>query len=67
MMNNPQEIAMNMLSREAGNNPILKNALNMAKSGNVKGIEDICKNICRERGVDPNLYMQQAMQMIKNM
>lgn len=67
MMKNPQEIAINMLKQEAGNNPILNNALNMAQSGNLKGVEDICRNICQERGIDPNSYMQKAMQMMKNM
>lgn len=49
---NPQAIVMNMLQQQAGNNPVMKNLLNSVQKGNTKEVEDIVRNIARERGID---------------
>lgn len=67
MMMNPQAMVINMLRQQAGNNPVLNNALHMAEQGNMKGIENLCRNICNERGIDPNNIMEQAMNQLGNM
>lgn len=67
MMINPQAMAINMLRQQAGNNPVLNNAIQMAEKGDMKGIENLCRNICKERGVDPNQLMEQAMSQFGNM
>ena len=40
-------------------NPIIKNAMSMAQSGNSKGIEQMARNLCREKGIDPDDAMKQ--------
>lgn len=67
MMMNPQMFLMNMLKQQAGNNPVLNNAIQMAEKGDMKGVENLCRNICRERGIDPNQMMQQAMNQFNGM
>lgn len=66
-MINFQAMAMNMLRQQAGNNPVLNNAIQMAERGDMKGVENLCKNVCRERGIDPNQMIQQAMNQFGNM
>ena len=50
---NPQ----NMLKQLMGNNqimsnPMAKNIMDMAQSGNISGIEQLGRNIAKERGID---------------
>lgn len=56
---NPQEMILGMLKRQAGNNPVLNNALNMAEKGDSKGIEQLARNLCKENGVNPDEAMRQ--------
>lgn len=58
---NPQQMVMGMLQQQAGNNPVLKNALNMAQQGDSKGLENLVRNIAKEKGVNPDEMMQQVM------
>lgn len=66
-MMNPQAMIMNMLRQSAGNNPVLNNALNMAEKGDMKGVETLCRNVCKERGIDPEKMMQQAQNQAQQM
>ena len=50
--NNPQQLIMNILQQQAGNNPILNNAMNLAQNGNVNGLEMIARNIAQQKGLD---------------
>lgn len=56
---NPQEMILGILKRQAGNNPVLNNALNMAEKGDSKGIEQLARNLCKENGVNPDEAMRQ--------
>lgn len=49
---NPQQMMMNMLQQSAGNSPIGQNLLTMAKNNDGKGIEQIARNLCAQRGLD---------------
>ena len=40
-------------------NPIIKNAMNMVQSGNSKGIEQMARNLCKEKGINPDDVMKQ--------
>ena len=40
-------------------NPIIKNAMSMARNGNSKGIEQMARNLCKEKGIDPDDVMKQ--------
>lgn len=50
---NPQQMVMKMMNNpQMANNPIAKNMLNMAKNGDLQGIEEMGRNIAKERGID---------------
>ena len=39
-------------------NPIIKNAMSMVQSGNSKGIEEMARNLCKEKGINPDDVMK---------
>ena len=49
---NPQQMMINMLRQSAGNSPIGQNLLTMAKNNDTKGIEQVARNLCAQRGLD---------------
>ena len=67
MMFNPMQFMMNpqamiqqaMNSPQVMNNPILKNAIDMAQRGDTKGLEELTRNVGKERGVDVDQLMTQ--------
>lgn len=67
MMFNPMQFIMNpqamlqqaMNNPQVMNNPILKNAIDMAQRGDNKGLEELTRNVGRERGVDVDQLMKQ--------
>lgn len=48
-----------MSNSQAINNPMIKNAMSMAQSGNSKGIEQMARNLCKEKGINPDDVMKQ--------
>ena len=56
---NPQQMIMNMMRQNAGNNPVMNNALQMMEKGDTKGIEQLCRNLCNERGISADEMMNQ--------
>ena len=52
-MRNPQQFLQQMMgNRQMMSNPIIKNALGMVQSGDSKGIEQMARNLCKEKGID---------------
>ena len=49
---NPQQMVMNMLRQNAQGNPMFANILSLAQNGNTQEIENIVRNMARERGID---------------
>ncbi len=50
---NPQTMVKQMMNNsQVMSNPIGKNIMEMAQSGNVSGIEELGRNIAKERGLD---------------
>ena len=51
---NPKQIIQQMLKYNCqfANNPIVMNMLDMAQSGDISGIEQIGRNIAKEKGID---------------
>lgn len=49
---NPQQMIIQMLQQFAGNSPIGQNLITMAKNNDGKGIEQIARNLCAQRGLD---------------
>lgn len=50
--NNPQTMIINMLQQQAGNSPLGQNLLKLAQNNDGKGIEQIARNLCSQRGLD---------------
>lgn len=51
---NPQRMLMNMMKQQAGSNPIMNNALQMMEKGDNAGLENLARNLCRERNINPD-------------
>lgn len=49
---NPPAFIMEMLKSQSGSNPLFANLLILAQNGNKAGIEEIARNIYREKGLD---------------
>lgn len=50
--NNPQQLLMSILQQQGNNNPILQNALNLAKNGDISALEQIARNLAQQKGID---------------
>ena len=50
--NNPQQLIIQILQQQAGDNPIGQNLLKMAQNNDGKGIEQVARNMCAQRGLD---------------
>lgn len=62
-MRNPQVFIQNMMkNNEVMKNPILKNTMEMAQSGNSKGVEELARNLCKEKGINAD----EALNKIKS-
>lgn len=49
---NPQQLVMNILQQKGQTNPILNNAMNLAKNGNQSALETLARNLAEQRGLD---------------
>ena len=47
---NPEAMLMQMLQQQ--NTPMSKNLMELAQRGDAAGMEQIARNLCRQRGVD---------------
>ena len=50
--NSQQFMQQIMGNSQIMSNPIMKNTMQMAQSGDVKGIEQMARNLCKEKGLD---------------
>ena len=49
---NPQQLVMSLLQGEISNTPMGQNLLSLAQKGDAPQIEEIARNICKQKGVD---------------
>lgn len=49
---NPQQLLMNILQSQGNQNPILNNAINMARNGNTSGLQLLARNLASQKGLD---------------
>ena len=49
---NPQQLMLNILEGQAASNPMSANLLDLAKNGKTADIEQIVRNISKQRGID---------------
>lgn len=57
---NPQQMAINMLRQKGGNSPIVGNAIQMMENNDSKGIENLCRNLCKSNGIDADQMLSQV-------
>ena len=57
---NPQQFLQGMMNNsQVMGNPMAKNAIEMMQKGDVKGVEQMARNLCKEKGVNPDEIMKQ--------
>ena len=64
---NPQAFVMNVLQQDAQKgNPIAMNLIQMINSGDSRGIEQVARNIAKEKGIDFDKEFNSFKQMFRN-
>lgn len=56
---NPQQAIMNAMRNQAGQNPVLNNALDMVEKQDAKGLEQLARNLCKSNGVNADDMVKQ--------
>lgn len=59
----PQQILQKMMKDNG--NPVLNNLINMAQTGDSKGVENFARNICKEKGKDFDKEFSEFMSNFK--
>ena len=60
---NPKEFMQQaMQNSQINQNPIAKNAFSMYQNGDSKGLENLARNLCAEKGINP----EDALKQIKS-
>lgn len=61
---NPMQMIINkmMNSPQMQNNPMARNALEMYRSGDIKGLQNMAENICKENGTTTEDVRNRIMQ-----
>lgn len=62
---NPQQMLMGMLQNNMKGNPMMENVMQMANSGNGAGIEQLARNLCKSKGINPDELMSQVQNQFK--
>lgn len=60
---NPQEAIFDSIS--SNGNPMLQNALKMAKNNDIEGVSKLAENLCKEKGIDFQKEFTQFMSYFK--
>ena len=64
MFKNPQALVQNMMQNQQIMNSPLGNAVNAANKGDQKTLEEIARNMCKEKGINPDDAFNQIKQMM---
>ena len=56
----PQQAIMNAMRNQAGQNPLLNNALDMAEKNDTKGLEELARNLCKSNGLNADDIAQKV-------
>lgn len=58
---NPMQLIQAMMgNRQMMGNPLAKNAIGMMQKGDSQGVEQMARNLCKEKGIDPDEMMNQV-------
>lgn len=64
MFKNPQALVQNLMQNQQIMNSPLGNAVNAASHGDQKTLEEIARNMCKEKGINPDDAFNQVKQMM---
>lgn len=64
MFKNPQALVQNLMNNQQVMNSPLGNAVNAASHGDQKTLEEIARNMCKEKGINPDDAFNQVKQMM---
>ena len=57
---NPQQFMQQIMGNsQIMSNPMIKNTMQMAQNGDIKGIEQMARNLCKEKGLDADEMFNQ--------
>lgn len=63
----PQQFIQQMMgNNELMGNPMMRNTINMAQQGNVQGIEQMARNLCKEKGLNADDVFNQIKSRFGN-
>ena len=66
-MKNPQAFMQQMMNNsQIMQNPMARNAMEMAQQGNMQGIEQIARNLCKEKGLNADDVFNQIKSRFGN-
>ena len=57
---NVPQMVMNMVRGRMGNNPVMKNALQMMEKGDNAGLEQLARNLYKENNLDIDKAIEQV-------
>ena len=57
---NPQQAIINIMKNQSGNSPVINNAINMMAKGDSAGLETLARNLCKEKGINPDDMLSQV-------
>lgn len=64
---NPQQFLQKMMgNNQIMSNPLIKNAMQMAQNGDMQGIEQMARNLCKEKGLNADDVMNQIKSKFNN-
>lgn len=67
MKNGPQQFIQQLMgNNELMGNPMMKNTINMAQQGNIQGIEQMARNLCKEKGLNADDVFNQIKSRFGN-
>lgn len=67
VMKNPQQFLQQMMwNSSVMRNPMAKNAMQMVQNGDSKGIEQMARNLCKEKGLNADDVFNQIKSRFGN-
>ena len=60
----PQQTILDSMRQQSGNNPVINNALNMAENNEVQGLEQLDRNLCKEKNINPDEMINSIKQKL---
>lgn len=67
MRGGPQQFLQQIMSNnQLMSNPMMKNTMQMAQKGNMQGIEQMARNLCKEKGLNADNVFNQIKSRFGN-